>query len=58
MIALTNAKKQSPVRSLPEQASVFFSRRYLHAVLAQETAVDSAMERLVVLHCYRVELCG
>jgi len=24
MIALTNAKKQSPVRSLPEQASVFF----------------------------------
>jgi lipid-A-disaccharide synthase-like uncharacterized protein len=35
-----------------------FSRRYLHAVLAQETAVDSAMERLIVLHCYQVELCG
>lgn len=54
MIALTRAKAITR-HEFTIAGQCVFSRRYLHAVLAQEMAVDSAMERLVVL---QVELCG
>jgi hypothetical protein len=59
MIELTMAK-QSTIRSSLEQASAsFFSRRYPHASLAQETAVDSVMRRLVSVALFtKPNSCG